>query len=132
MVKNIVNQPNTDVVLALIPRVLMAYIFLVAGWGKISAYSATVGYMESMGVSGALLPLTILVEFGGGLALLFGFQARFAAFGLDLFSVITAFIFHDGAQVSINFMKNFAMVGGLFFLMLHGAGKMSLDHLIEK
>ena len=75
VVKNIVNQPNTDAVLALIARVLMAYIFLVAGWGKISAYSATVGYMESMGVAGALLPLTILVEFGGGLALLFGFQA---------------------------------------------------------
>ena len=132
VVKNIVNQPNTDAVLALIARVLMAYIFLVAGWGKISAYSATVGYMESMGVAGALLPLTILVEFGGGLALLFGFQARFAAFGLGLFSVITAFIFHDGAQDSINFMKNFAMAGGLFFLMLHGVGKMSLDHLIEK
>jgi len=130
--KNIVNQPNTDAVLALIARVLMAYIFLVAGWGKISAYSATVGYMESMGVAGALLPLTILVEFGGGLALLFGFQARFAAFGLGLFRMITAFIFHDGAQDSINFMKNFAMTGGLFFLMLHGAGKMSLDHLIEK
>ena len=132
VVKNIVNQPNTDAVLALIARVLMAYIFLFAGWGKISAYSATVGYMESMGVPGALLPLTILVEFGGGLALLFGFQARFAAFGLGLFSVITAFIFHDGAQDSINFMKNFAMAGGLFFLMLHGVGKMSLDHLIEK
>ena len=132
VVKNIVNQPNTDAVLALIARVLMAYIFLVAGWGKISAYSATVGYMESMGVPGALLPLTILVEFGGGLALLFGFQARFAAFGLGLFSMITAFIFHDGAQDSINFMKNFAMAGGLFFLMLHGVGKMSLDHLIEK
>lgn len=132
MAKNIINQPNTDVVLALIPRVLMAYIFLVAGWGKISAYSVTLGYMESMGVPGALLPLTILVEFGGGLALLFGFQARFAAFGLGLFSIITAFIFHDGAQDSINFMKNFAMAGGLFFLMLHGAGKMSLDHLIEK
>ena len=76
--------------------------------------------------------LTILVEFGGGLALLFGFQARFAAFGLGLFSMITAFIFHDGTQDSINFMKSFAMAGGLFFLMLHGAGKMSLDHLIEK
>ena len=46
--------------------------------------------------------------------------------------MITAFIFHDGAQDSINFMKNFAMAGGLFFLMLHGVGKMSLDHLIEK
>lgn len=132
IVKNIVNQPNTDATLALIARVLMAYIFLVAGWGKITGYAATVGYMESMGVPGALLPLTILVEFGGGLALLFGFQARFAAFGLGVFSIITAFIFHDGTQDSINFMKNFSMAGGLFFLMLHGAGKFSIDHAIEK
>ena len=54
VVKNIVNQPNTDAVLALIARVLMAYIFLVAGWGKISAYSVTLGYMESMGAWSAI------------------------------------------------------------------------------
>lgn len=112
----------------------MAYIFIVAGWGKLTAYTATVGYMESMGVPGALLPLTILVELGGGLALLFGFQARFAAFGLGIFSIITAFIFHEGTDSAqaINFMKNFAMAGGLFFLMLHGAGKFSIDTAIEK
>lgn len=132
VVKNIVNQPAANASIALIARILMAYIFLVAGWGKITAYSATVGYMESMGVPGAMLPLTILVEFGGGLALLFGFQARFAAFGLGVFSLITAFLFHGGEADAINFMKNFAMAGGLFFLMLHGAGKLSLDHLIEK
>ena len=132
VVKNIVNQPTANAIIALIARILMAYIFIVAGWGKITAYSATVGYMESMGVPGAMLPLTILVEFGGGLALLFGFQARFAAFGLGVFSLITAFLFHGGEADAINFMKNFAMAGGLFFLMLHGAGKLSLDHLIEK
>ena len=134
MVKNIVTQAGVDHVVSLVARIFMAYIFLVAGWGKITAYSATAGYMEAMGVPGALLPLTILVEFGGGLALLFGFQARFAALGLGIFSVITAFIFHadtDQAQ-AINFMKNFAMAGGLFFLMLHGAGKFSLDAAIEK
>ena len=73
VVKNIVNQPNTEATIALIARILLAYIFLVAGWGKLTAYSATIGYMESMGVPGAMLFLTILVEFGGGLALLFGF-----------------------------------------------------------
>ncbi|EPL5040833.1 DoxX family protein, partial [Acinetobacter baumannii] len=84
-------------------------------------------------------PLVILVEFGGGLALLFGFQARFAAFGLGIFSILTAFLFHQGgadaaAQYNngIHFMKNLAMAGGLFFLMLHGAGRISLDHAIEK
>lgn len=132
VVKNIVTQPAFDNAVSLIARVLLAYIFLVAGWGKLTAYSATVGYMEAMGVPGALLPLTILVEFGGGLALLFGFQARFAALGLGIFSLITAFIFHGGADDAINFMKNFAMAGGLFFLMLHGASKFSLDALIEK
>ena len=132
VVKNIVNQANTDAALAVIARVLMAYLFIVAGWGKLTAYSATVGYMESMGVPSAMLPLTILVELGGGLALLFGFQARFAAFGLGIFSLITAFLFHGGVEDGINFMKNFAMAGGLFFLMLHGAGKFSVDHMIEK
>jgi putative oxidoreductase len=132
VVKNLFQNPSMDALMSLIARVLMAYIFIVAGWGKITAYSATVGYMESMGVPGALLPLTILVEFGGGLALLFGFQARFAALGLAVFSLLTAFIFHAGAEDAINFMKNFAITGGLIFLMLHGAGKFSLDHLIEK
>lgn len=132
VVKNVVNQTSAEALLTLIARAFMAYIFIMAGWGKITAYSATVGYMESMDVPGAMLPLTILVEFGGGLALLLGFQARFAAMGLALFSLITAFIFHSGAEDAINLMKNFAMAGGLFFLMLHGAGKISIDHLIEK
>ena len=62
------------------------------------------------------------------------FQARFAAFGLAIFSIITAFIFHsaDDQAQHINFMKNLAMSGGLFYLMLHGAGRLSLDHAIEK
>ena len=132
VVKNVVNQVNTDATLALIARILMAYILIVAGWGKVTAYQATVGYMESMGVPAAMLPFTILVELGGGLALLFGFQARFAAMGLGVFSLITAFLFHGGADDGINFMKNLAMAGGLFFLMLHGAGKFSIDHIIEK
>lgn len=132
VVRNIVNQTQADVLISLIARILMAYIFIVAGWGKITAYQATVGYMESMGVPGILLPLTILVELGGGLALLFGFQARFAAFGLAIFSLLTGFIFHTGADDAVNLMKNIAMSGGLFFLMLHGAGKISIDHVIEK
>ncbi|ENX16272.1 hypothetical protein F895_01472 [Acinetobacter sp. CIP 64.2] len=132
VVKNIVTQSGVANVVTLIARLLLAYIFLVAGWGKIVGYAGTAGYMESMGVPGALLPLVILVEFGGGLALLFGFQTRFASLGLGIFSIITAFIFHGGAEDAINFMKNFAMAGGFFMLMLYGAGRISLDHLIEK
>ncbi|WP_180172272.1 DoxX family protein [Acinetobacter sp. YH12023] len=132
MVKNLSQQPQINSVVSLVARILMAYIFIVAGWGKITAYTATAGYMESMGVPAGLLPITILVELGGGLALLFGFQARFAALGLTVFSLITAFLFHGGAEDGINFMKNLAMSGGLLFLMLHGAGQFSFDHWIEK
>lgn len=132
VVKNLSQNTQFNAVMSLVARVLMAYIFIVAGWGKVTAYQATAAYMESMGVPAALLPMTILVELGGGLALLFGFQARFAALGLAVFSLITAFLFHGSAEDGINFMKNLAMTGGLFFLMLHGAGRFSLDHVIEK
>ncbi len=131
-VKNLLQGPQTDAFIALVARVLMAYIFIVAGWGKITAYTATMGYMESMGVPGALLPLTILVELGGGIALLLGFQARLAALALAVFSLMTALLFHGGAEDSINLMKNMAMAGGLLFLMLHEAGKLSVDYRIEK
>ncbi|HFX6495695.1 TPA: DoxX family protein, partial [Acinetobacter baumannii] len=66
VVKNIVTQPGADSFISLVARLLIAYIFLAAGWGKITGYAATAGYMEAMGVPGGLLPLVILVEFGGG------------------------------------------------------------------
>ena len=134
IVKNILTQQKFANTVAIIAHFLIAYIFIVAGWGKLTAYAATADYMASMGVPSALLPLTILVELGGGLALLFGFQTRFSALGLAIFSLITAFIFHnpsDAAQ-QINFMKNLAMSGGLLSLMLYGAGRYSIDHMIEK
>lgn len=132
VVKNLANQNQINTFLSLVARVLMAYIFIIAGWGKVTAYQATAGYMESMGVPAVMLPLTILIELGGGLALLFGFQARLAALGLAVFSLITGFIFHSSPDDAINLMKNLAMAGGLFFLVMHGAGKFSIDHIIEQ
>ena len=62
VVKNIVNQDQVNTIVSTLARVLVAYIFIVVGYGKISGYEATAGYMEAMGVPSALLPLTILVE----------------------------------------------------------------------
>ncbi len=56
----------------LIGRVFLAHIFLIAGINKIGGYAGTQGYMESVGVPGMLLPLVILVEIGGALALILG------------------------------------------------------------
>lgn len=115
---------NTHVMKAstqLTGRVLISAIFIMAGLNKLGAgYAGTQGYMESMGVPGALLPLVILLEIGGGLAVLIGWQTRIAAFLLAGFSLVSALIFHanfaDQMQ-SILFMKNLAMAGGFLFLV---------------
>lgn len=111
-------------------RLLIALIFVGAGWSKIGGYAGTQAYMESVGVPGALLPLVIFAELGGGLAIVFGLLTRLAAAGLALFSIASAVLFHGGAdQVQqIMFMKNLAIAGGLLFLVGHGAGRISLDH----
>jgi len=128
-VANTVNTPALATALALLVRILLAAIFVLAGSSKVGGYAATQGYMQAMGVPGFLLPLVIALEIGGGLALIVGFQTRLAAFGLAVFCIIAAFIFHHGAdQINqIMFMKNFAMAGGLLALTLHGAGRASLD-----
>jgi putative oxidoreductase len=116
--------------IVLLARLLLAQIFLLAGLSKISGYAATQGYMDSMGVPGALLPLVILLEVGGGLALLLGFMTRWAALALAGFCVAAALIFHlkpDDQMQMIMLMKNLAMAGGFLLLYVHGAGAYSLD-----
>ncbi|MCB1786730.1 MAG: DoxX family protein [Gammaproteobacteria bacterium] len=120
---------NTQAGLFLAGRTLMSVIFIVAGIGKLTGYAATQGYMESMGVPGALLPLVILLELGAGLALLLGWRVRAAALGLAVFSVVSALIFHfnlaDQMQ-SILFLKNLAIAGGLLFVAGAGAGALAV------
>lgn len=116
--------------IVLIARLLLAHIFVLAGVGKITGYAGTQGYMESMGVPGALLPLVILLELGGGLALIIGFLTRWVALALAAFCVASALIFHmnwsDQTQM-IMFMKNVALAGGFLLLYVQGAGAFSLD-----
>ncbi|MEM6160224.1 DoxX family protein [Erwinia sp. P6884] len=119
----------------LVARILMPILFIVAGWGKISGYEGTQQYMESMGVPGFFLPLTILLEFGGGLAILFGFLTRFTAIVTVVFTLLTAVLFHSDASVagnSINFMKNLSIAGGYLLLFITGPGAISIDHLLRK
>lgn len=102
-------------------RILLAIMFLMAGFGKLGAgYAGTQGYMEAMGVSGALLPLVIALEIGGALALIVGWQVRWAALALAAFTVIAALIFHNNfadQMQAILFMKNIAIAGGLLALV---------------
>lgn len=113
-------------------RSLLALIFIMAGANKIFTYAATQAYMESMGVSGELLPLVIATELLGGLAIVLGWNTRIAAFLLAGFSVLAAVFFHadfgDQTQM-ILFMKNLAMAGGFLILVHHGPGAYALDNV---
>ena len=117
--------------LSLLGRLGLSLIFIISGWGKIAGYAATQQYMESAGVPGALLPLVIALELGGGLAILAGVFTRWTALALAVFALASAALFHanlgDAAQ-AINFWKNVAMAGGFLMLAAHGAGTLSVDH----
>lgn len=121
-----------------IGRFLLALIFITAGAQKITGYAGTQGYMEMMGVPGALLPLVILTELGGGIALLLGWQARLVAFLLAGFTLLSGFIFHylpslgmEGMEAQaqmIGFMKNVSIAGGMLMVVALGAGRYALDN----
>jgi len=125
-----------DKLLNLAARVLMSHIFIISGFSKLTGYAGTVGYFGKMGLPApsVLVPLVILIELGGGLALLFGFKARWAAALLALFSIGSALIAHtnfaDPGQMN-NFMKNLAMAGGFLLFVRYGAGAPSIDQEIE-
>lgn len=123
-------KPYSD----LLGRILIATLFVTAGWGKISGYAGTQQYMAAMGVPGSLLPLVIALELGGGIAIVLGLFTRPIALLLAGFSIVTALLFHGAAdQVSqIMLMKNIAIAGGFLFLVAHGAGRISLDQLRRK
>ncbi|WP_212739054.1 DoxX family protein [Escherichia coli] len=114
----------------LVARILMPILFITAGWGKITAYSGTQQYMEAMGVPGFMLPLVILLEFGGGLAILFGFLTRTTALFTAGFTLLTAFLFHSNFAEGVNslmFMKNLTISGGFLLLAITGPGAYSTD-----
>ncbi len=123
-------------------RLLVAYIFIVAGWGKITGFEGTVGYIESVGLPLPVMAavVAIIVEVGGGLMLAVGYKARWAAAALALFTLVTAFVFHnywamppEQVQIqSIMFMKNLAIAGGLLYILVHGSGPLSLERRIGR
>ena len=118
-------------------RILIALIFILSGFGKITGFDGTVGYIASKGLpmASVVAALTILVELGGGLAVAVGFMTRWAALTLAVFSVLAGVIFHaywgvPANQVmgqQINFWKNISIGGGFLVLAAFGAGAISID-----
>jgi len=123
--------------LALVGRILIALLFIPAGFGKISGFAGTVGYATSVGMSMPTVAVAVglLIELLGGLALLFGFGTRIAALALAVFTLAASFFFHaywalpadQQMMQQLLFFKNVAVTGGLLAFAAFGAGAWSVD-----
>lgn len=123
--------------LALAGRILLAALFIPAGFSKIGGFAGTAGYIASVGLP---LPevgaaLAILIELGLGIALLVGFKTRLAALVLAVFVLVAGVFFHNfwampadkAALQQIMFWKNVGLAGGLLAFTAFGPGRFSID-----
>jgi len=122
---------------ALLGRILLGSIFVISGFGKLTGFSGTAGYIAAKGVPMAEVAagIAILVELGGGLAVLAGWMTRWAALAFMVFLIVITPIFHNfwsvadaaAAANKIHFMKNVAILGGFLLLYAFGPGRYSVD-----
>jgi putative oxidoreductase len=120
----------------LIARILLAVLFLVFGWGKLTDYSGTVAYLTQSGVPlPSVAALVGVFEFFGAIALILGVWTRPLAVLFAFFTLAAGLIGHrywtmtgaDRFMNMINFYKNVSLMGGFFLLYVTGAGKYSID-----
>ena len=123
--------------LVVVGRVLLALMFIMAGFSKLGNISGTAGYIASGGLplASVLAVVVGLLELLGGIAIAIGFHARWAALALGLFTIAASLLFHKFWAVApeqafvqqLMFMKNLSVAGGLFTLAALGAGPVSVD-----
>jgi putative oxidoreductase len=110
----------------LLGRVLLSAIFILSGLGKLPHFHDIAGMMAGKGIPLATVALviTLLIEIGGGLLILTGYKARYAALVIGLWLIPVTLVFHhfwgipaDQQQDQmVHFLKNVAIMGGLLIL----------------
>ena len=127
-------RPAYTDLLAASGRILIATVFILSGFGKIADPATTLTYIQGAGLPLPQIALAaaIVIEAGGGLALVSGIGTRVVATALALFSLVTAFAFHghlaDQNQF-IHFFKNIAITGGLLQVIAFGPGRIAFDRV---
>lgn len=118
-------------------RILLAAVFLQSAYDKVFNIGRTAKLMASKGLPMPELlvyPATAVLLIGG-IMLLVGWKARWAALALIIFMIPATLYFHNywtypEAQF-VNqfhhFFKNLGLIGALFMVMGMGSGAMSLD-----
>ena len=131
---------NSADILLLAGRVLLGWIFVRSGYGKLFDIGGVAATFPGRGIPAFMAYISVPVEFFGGLALMFGFATRYAVIVMGIFMLVATFTSHrywdftDAARRAQeqNFWKNIAMLGGFFFLFVCGAGKLSIDGWLRK
>jgi putative oxidoreductase len=132
---------------AAVGRICMSVIFILEGYGKLTAIEATANYIgnkvpaipqleEALGMQSPTIYAYAAggVELGCGILIILSLFTRLAAFGLLVFTALTILYFHnfwdlEGAQAAtqkIHALKNLAIMGGLLMIMAHGPGGWSI------
>ncbi len=131
---------TSDIVL-LIGRVMLGFIFVKSGYGKLFMIDAVAATFPPRGIPAFMVYISVPVEFFGGLAIMFGLATRYVVTVMVIFMLVATFSSHrywelsDLAQRRIqdsNFWKNIAMLGGFAFLFASGPGRFSLDGWLRK
>jgi len=128
---------NAQSQMLLVGRTLLALIFLVAGIRKLMAIAGTAGYFTKLGMPmpEVMVWVAILLEIGGALLLIVGWQTRRVAWVMIVFVLIATFMAHrfwqfDAAQYANqmnHFLKNVAIIGGMLYIVVFGPGALSVD-----
>lgn len=129
-------EGQRDLIL-LLARILLMILFVLAGWGKLTGFDGTVGYMTSLGAPAPMLAaaVAVIMEFLVAILLILGFYTRPLALLFALFVLGTALLGHpfwnmvdpERSANMTQFLKNLSIVGGLLALAVSGPGRFSLD-----
>lgn len=129
------NMSNS--ITPLVARILLSLMLVWSGIGKVTAFSYMAGYAAAKGLPAPALAIAAAaaIEILGGLAIIFGFKTKLAAWVIFLYLIPVTFVFHnfwavqgpDHINTMIHFMKNVAIMGGFLMLASFGAGGYSLD-----
>jgi putative oxidoreductase len=131
------NGLNDEVILA--ARLLLATLFLICGWRKLTDFSGTVSQVAQLGVPMPVVAAGVatFMELPVAFAVAVGAFTRPSALLMFFYTLGTALIGQrywtatgaDYVDSMDSFYKNLSIMGGFLLLYITGAGKYSIDAL---
>jgi putative oxidoreductase len=126
-----------DWVPGLLARLSIGFIFLQSGWGKLHHLDKVVAFFTSLGIPAANIqaPFVAGVELVGGALVLIGLFTRVASvplIGTMVVAILTAKRGDIHELGDLLFMPEFLFIVLLLWLIVKGAGVVSLDSVLGR